>query len=108
MILNARNQHVAHSDNNIRTITIYPKGHREEHDNRRAADTSYVIANHTFPLETFPIIKELCLRVGGRMEQEARKLLDRLCPPNDTPGAIFELLPDNPKIFEMPGPKTNA
>lgn len=104
-LLDARDQHVAHSDAAIRTITIYPRGHKIEHDNRRAADTSYVIANHTFPLETFPIIKELCRHVGGRLDSDARALLNKLCPPADTPGSAFELLPaDDKQVFELPAP----
>lgn len=100
-LLKMRNKFVAHSDADIRTVVIVPRGNKFEYQDKRTVDTAYYISNQRLHLDDFNVVYELCRWVGGSIDLECKKLLSWISPPTDTPGGPYELLPhedDEPLI----------
>jgi hypothetical protein len=83
-IIKARHQYIAHSDEEIRKVLIFPPGARIGETDYKVGDISLTVRTLGFPLSWFPPIRDLCLDLGGRLDKRVNSLLAELYPYNVT------------------------
>jgi hypothetical protein len=94
-IIKARNQYIAHSDEEIRKVLIFPPGAPIGETGYRAGDLSLTVRTMGFPLEWFPPIRDLCRDLGGRMDKRVNSLLAELYVGRELPAEAFPLTFDD-------------
>jgi hypothetical protein len=90
-IIKARHQYIAHSDEEIRKVLIFPPDAPIGETGYRAGDLSLTVRTLGFPLEWFPPIRDLCLDLGGRLDKRVNCLLKELYAGWELPAEAFPL-----------------
>jgi hypothetical protein len=90
-LIKARNQYIAHSDEEIRKVLILPSGAPIGETGLRAGDISLTVRTLGFSLSWFPSIHDLCLDLGSRMETRVNSLLAELYAGCQLPAEAFPL-----------------
>jgi hypothetical protein len=90
-IIKARHQYIAHSDEEIRKVLIFPPGARIGETGYRAGDLSLTVRTLGFPLEWFPPIRDLCRDLGGRLNARVDSLLAELYAGQKLSAETFQL-----------------
>jgi hypothetical protein len=93
-LLSIRNQFVAHSDQDERTVQIVPP-----YVIVPGATTHYVtigvgVRTVGFPVRNFVVVRRMCVDIGRRLEKAINDLLDELYKDKILPAAIFQLTID--------------
>jgi len=93
-MIDTRNHYIAHSDSDVRRVTIIPPGTKNygEYRSGRSKDIGFEITNKRFEIATFTDILELCQDVGSSIHKDVNKLLDELFPSSSNPGSPIELI----------------
>jgi hypothetical protein len=90
-LLELRNKTVAHSDLEIRKVSVLPKGAPVRETGLRTESLGVIISNRLLPIEIFPEIRNLCLDLGHRLNLEVKEELELLFGDKDLPPEEFEL-----------------
>jgi hypothetical protein len=90
-LIRARDKYIAHSDEEIRKVLIFPHGSDLLETGFKAGDISLTVRTLGFPLEWFPSIRDLCLDLARRMETRVNSLLTELYAGRKLPAEAFAL-----------------
>lgn len=78
LILKTRHSLVAHSDKQYRKVQIIPPGTSPILGIPTNKEVAITVSSKKISIDMFPRIEALCLDVGGRLDEEMFKLLDKL------------------------------
>src|SRR5437773_2561704 len=90
-LLSVRNQFVAHSDQDERTVQIVPPYVTVPGANTHYDKVGVGVRTVVFPIENFVVVRDMCLDIGRRIEKAIDPLLDELYKDKVLPAAMFPL-----------------
>lgn len=93
-LLSIRNQFVAHSDQDERTVQIVPPYVTIPGTTTHYDRVGVGVRTVGFPIENFGVVRRMCLDIGRRIEKEIDALLDELYNGKVLPAAMFPLIID--------------
>jgi len=91
-IIEYRHKLVAHSDKKYRTVQIIPKGTAKVPVGPSNVETAIQLSTTKFTMDTFTKIEKLCLNLGGRLNQEMFRMIEKLYSNGNLPSFPFDLL----------------
>jgi|SRR3989344_8263988 len=93
MLIHTRMKLVAHSDMTYRRVVIMPKGTSMlPGETQPNEDVVLRVSTKKIALTTFPLIRNLCLDLGSRLDDEVEKITDAFISDENFPKAPFDLL----------------
>jgi hypothetical protein len=90
-LVSARRQFIAHSDEKIRKVYIYPPGTLIGATGLRSAGVSIAISTHAYGISKFYLIRRLCYDLGSRLNDRTEALLAELYEGRVLPSEHFLL-----------------
>ena len=90
-LISARDKYIAHSDEEVRQVLIFPPGAPFGDTGLKTGDVSLTVRTMGFPLSWFPSIRDLCFDLGGRLDKRVNSLLAELYAGRELPAEAFPL-----------------
>jgi hypothetical protein len=94
-LIRSRHQYIAHSDEEIKKVLIFPHGAALGETGLKSGGISLTVKTMGFPLSWFPYIRNLCLDLGSRLDVRVNNLLAELYAERKLPAEAFPLTFDN-------------
>jgi hypothetical protein len=94
-LIKSRHQFIAHSDEEIRKVEIFPSGAPVGKTGLKSGDVSISIRTMAFPMSQFHHIRDLCCDLGSRLDRRINDLLAELYTGRELPNKSFRLTFDD-------------
>ena len=93
-LVRARDQFIAHSDEEIRKVDIYPPG-APVAEGFTSGGVSIAIRTLVYPISEFKLLRRLCYDLGSRIDRRTNALLAELYEGRELPRKPFLLTIDD-------------
>jgi hypothetical protein len=94
-LIKARDQFIAHSDEEVRRVEIFPPGSPIRETGLQSGDVGIAVRTIAFPLSRFQHIRALCHDLGYRLNSRINNLLTELYNGQTLPNNSFPLTFDD-------------